>query len=34
VKIVAEPRASKNPDVYTVTVKALETLFMDGLKDG
>jgi len=31
---VAGPRASKDPDVYNVTAKVLETLFMDGLQDG
>ena len=28
---VAGPRASKDPDIYNVTVKVLETLFMNGL---
>jgi len=31
---VAGPRASKDPDIYNVTVNVLETLFIDGLKDG
>lgn len=30
---VAGPRASKDPDIYSVTAKVLETLFMDGLED-
>ncbi|MBW2557562.1 MAG: putative molybdenum carrier protein [Deltaproteobacteria bacterium] len=28
---VAGPRASKDPDIYNMTAKILETLFMDGL---
>ena len=30
---VAGPRASKDPDIYNVTVKVLNTLFMNGFKD-